>query len=270
MPAQRAPRRPRVLDPRRDQGVRRAGLVHVLPDPDEPLVHVFAEATNAPTRQARRRAAAPDRADRAGRRSSGANARKPQAEADFSRRLLLQSDGPSDYRTKGRGRLPRPHRSDRPGASLLLQLEQDEEDVPRRRRLHGRIDLLRAEQTTRLRDKVAAGEAVVPDDETLAQAVVGLGRLPDTVPELGATRSRRCRISSSLPTMSHGHPRASSSSRTRHRCTAACCTGRSTSSRSAPALPSVGEGEEASHVQVDRLRDILAGRTSSGAAPGVA
>ena len=34
------------LDPRRDQGVRRAGLVHVLPDPDEPLVHVFAEATN--------------------------------------------------------------------------------------------------------------------------------------------------------------------------------------------------------------------------------
>jgi hypothetical protein len=76
--------------------------------------------------------------------------------------------------------------SDEDLSRLLLKLEQEEEDVSRRRRfLHGRIDLMRTEQTTRLRKRVAAGEAVVPDDETLAQAVVGSGRFPDSASSPG-------------------------------------------------------------------------------------
>jgi hypothetical protein len=71
--------------------------------------------------------------------------------------------------------------SDQELSMLLLDLEEQEDDVSQRRRfLHGRIDLLRAELTARLRERVAAGESVVPDDETLARAVAKMGALPDT------------------------------------------------------------------------------------------
>ena len=147
-------------------------------------------------------------------------------------------------------------------SSLLLQLEENEEDVSRRRRfLHGRIDLLRAEQTTRLRDKVAAGEAVVPDDETLAQAVVGLGRLPDTVPELGddeieAMPDLEQLSDDELHTVIHELELVEDETSLHRR----MLHGKIDILRAERGLRSQrrGEGEEATHVQVDRLRDILA------------
>jgi len=43
-------------------------------------------------------------------------------------------------------------------SALLEQVEQDEEAISRRRRLlHGRIDILRAERTSRLKARVATG-----------------------------------------------------------------------------------------------------------------
>jgi hypothetical protein len=48
--------------------------------------------------------------------------------------------------------------SDEELSALLVQLEEGEDAISRRRRvLHGRIDMLRAERTERLRAQVAAG-----------------------------------------------------------------------------------------------------------------
>ena len=133
--------------------------------------------------------------------------RKPQAEVDPSRRLLLQSDGPSDYRMKGgRGRLPRPHRSDRPGALLLLQLEQDEEDVSRGF-LHGRIDLLRA---SRLRGCETRLRPARPSSPTTRRSPrrSWADACPTRCRSSATTRSRRCRIEQLSDDELHDHPRA--------------------------------------------------------------
>jgi hypothetical protein len=55
--------------------------------------------------------------------------------------------------------------SDEELSSLLERIEAEEEAISRRRRvLHGRIDILRAERTNRLKERVAAGsfEAQAP------------------------------------------------------------------------------------------------------------
>ena len=151
--------------------------------------------------------------------------------------------------------------SDEQLSGLLSRLEQQEEDVSRRRRfLHGRIDLLRAEQTGRLRQRVAAGEAVVPDDETLAQAIVGLGSLPDSVPDPGedaidAMPDVEGLSDAELHTVIHQLELVEDETSLHRR----MLHGKIDILRAERGLRAQrrGEGDEPGHVQVDRLREIL-------------
>jgi hypothetical protein len=52
----------------------------------------------------------------------------------------------------------------------IRELEKEEDDISFRRRvLHGRIDILRAELVARLREQVSAGEAKLADVERLSE-----------------------------------------------------------------------------------------------------
>jgi hypothetical protein len=53
---------------------------------------------------------------------------------------------------------------------MIRELEKEEDEVSfRRRMLHGRIDILRAELVARLREQVSAGEAKLADVERLSE-----------------------------------------------------------------------------------------------------
>ena len=53
---------------------------------------------------------------------------------------------------------------------MIRELETEEDEVSFRRRvLHGRIDILRAELVARLREQVSAGEAKLADVERLTE-----------------------------------------------------------------------------------------------------
>jgi RsiG-like len=53
---------------------------------------------------------------------------------------------------------------------MIRELEKGEDDISFRRRiLHGRIDILRAELVARLREQVSAGEAKLADVERLSE-----------------------------------------------------------------------------------------------------
>jgi RsiG-like len=78
-------------------------------------------------------------------------------------------------------------------ADLLRTLEQEEDDISRRRRLlHGRIDILRGERTDRLRAQVAAGAVDLPAPATLDRPLYsGSGEINDddelpAMPELSS------------------------------------------------------------------------------------
>jgi hypothetical protein len=52
---------------------------------------------------------------------------------------------------------------------MIAELEKEEDEISFRRRvLHGRIDILRAELVARLREQVSAGEAKLADVERLS------------------------------------------------------------------------------------------------------
>jgi hypothetical protein len=54
--------------------------------------------------------------------------------------------------------------------TLIRDLEKEEDEISFRRRvLHGRIDILRAELVARLREQVSAGEAQLADVERLSE-----------------------------------------------------------------------------------------------------
>ena len=152
--------------------------------------------------------------------------------------------------------------SDEDLSRLLLELEQEEEDVSRRRRfLHGRIDVLRGEQTTRLRKRVAAGEAVVPDDETLAQAVVGSGRLPDSVSPQGddvieSIPDLEAISDSELHTVIH-ELEVVEDETSLHRRMLHGKIDILRAERGLRAQRRADDDDEPGHVEVDRLRDIL-------------
>ena len=58
--------------------------------------------------------------------------------------------------------------------TMIRALEQEEDEVSYRRRiLHGRIDILRAELVARLREQVSAGEAQLADVERLSEILAG-------------------------------------------------------------------------------------------------
>ena len=53
---------------------------------------------------------------------------------------------------------------------MIRELEKEEDEVSFQRRvLHGRIDILRAELVTRLREQVSAGEAKLADVGRLSE-----------------------------------------------------------------------------------------------------
>jgi anti-sigma-K factor RsiG len=53
---------------------------------------------------------------------------------------------------------------------MIRDLEKEEDEISFRRRvLHGRIDILRAELVARLREQVSAGEAKLADVERLSE-----------------------------------------------------------------------------------------------------
>jgi hypothetical protein len=65
--------------------------------------------------------------------------------------------------------------------SMIRDLESEEDEVSFRRRvLHGRIDILRAELVARLREQVSAGEAKLADVERLTEILTAKGAPPDT------------------------------------------------------------------------------------------
>ena len=54
--------------------------------------------------------------------------------------------------------------------TMIRELEAEEDEVSFRRRvLHGRIDILRADLVARLREQVSAGEAKLADVERLSE-----------------------------------------------------------------------------------------------------
>ncbi len=56
----------------------------------------------------------------------------------------------------------------------IRELEKEEDEISFRRRvLHGRIDILRAELVARLREQVSAGEAKLADVERLSEILAG-------------------------------------------------------------------------------------------------
>jgi hypothetical protein len=64
--------------------------------------------------------------------------------------------------------------------SMIRDLEAEEDEVSFRRRvLHGRIDILRAELVARLREQVSAGEAKLADVERLTEILTAKGAAPD-------------------------------------------------------------------------------------------
>jgi hypothetical protein len=64
--------------------------------------------------------------------------------------------------------------------SMIRELETEEDEVSFRRRvLHGRIDILRAELVARLREQVSAGEAKLADVERLTEILTAKGAPPE-------------------------------------------------------------------------------------------
>lgn len=118
---------------------------------------------------------------RGGTARSGANLfprGKSQPEVDPLARLLLYSGDPEERPDVE----PLPDLStltDDDLRSMIRELEQEEDEISFRRRvLHGRIDILRAELVARLREQVSAGEAKLADVERLSEILTAKA-IPD-------------------------------------------------------------------------------------------
>jgi hypothetical protein len=71
--------------------------------------------------------------------------------------------------------------SDEDLKALIAQLAEEEREVSYRRRiLHGRIDILRAELVNRLRTKREEGDALISGDDVQKLTDILLGEVPDT------------------------------------------------------------------------------------------
>jgi hypothetical protein len=70
--------------------------------------------------------------------------------------------------------------SDQELKEMIAQLAEEEREVSYRRRiLHGRIDILRAELVTRLRTKREQGETLITGDDVQKLTDILLGKVPD-------------------------------------------------------------------------------------------
>jgi len=71
--------------------------------------------------------------------------------------------------------------SDEELKALIAKLAEEEHEVSYRRRiLHGRIDILRAELVNRLRTKREEGNALITGDDVQKLTDILLGEVPDT------------------------------------------------------------------------------------------
>lgn len=63
--------------------------------------------------------------------------------------------------------------------SMIRELEKEEDEISFRRRvLHGRIDILRAELVARLREQVSSGETQLADVERLSEILTSKAAPP--------------------------------------------------------------------------------------------
>jgi hypothetical protein len=70
--------------------------------------------------------------------------------------------------------------SDQELKDVIAELTQEEREVSYRRRiLHGRIDILRAELVNRLRTKREHGDALISGDDVQKLTDILLGKVPD-------------------------------------------------------------------------------------------
>jgi hypothetical protein len=70
-------------------------------------------------------------------------------------------------------------RSDDDLRALITELEAEERDISRRRRiLHGELDILRAELVMRLQRKHAEGESVISVDDVAGLSEILAGKVP--------------------------------------------------------------------------------------------
>jgi hypothetical protein len=70
--------------------------------------------------------------------------------------------------------------SDEELKALIAELAEEEREVSYRRRiLHGRIDILRAELVNRLRTKREEGDALITGDDVQKLTDILLGKAPD-------------------------------------------------------------------------------------------
>ena len=74
--------------------------------------------------------------------------------------------------------------SDEELKELITQLSEEERDISYRRRLlHGRIDILRAELVTRLKSKREAGDALITGDDVKTLTDILAGKVATAPPE---------------------------------------------------------------------------------------
>ena len=93
-----------------------------------------------------------------------------QAEVDPSERVLLYSGDPHEERPPLEPLPDLATLTDDDLRVMIRELEKEEDEVSfRRRMLHGRIDILRAELVARLREQVSAGEAKLADVGRLSE-----------------------------------------------------------------------------------------------------
>jgi hypothetical protein len=75
-------------------------------------------------------------------------------------------------------------RSDDDLRALIAQLDAEEREISRRRRiLHGELDILRAELVMRLQRKHSEGEAIVSADDVAGLSQILAGNVPKMEPE---------------------------------------------------------------------------------------
>jgi hypothetical protein len=95
---------------------------------------------------------------------------KSQAEVDPCDRVLLYSVQTPEERQPVEPLPDLTTLTDDDLRVMIRELEKEEDEVSFRRRvLHGRIDILRAELVARLREQVSAGEAKLADVERLSE-----------------------------------------------------------------------------------------------------
>jgi hypothetical protein len=76
-------------------------------------------------------------------------------------------------------------RSDDDLRALIVDLEAEEREISRRRRiLHGELDILRAELVMRLQRKHSQGEAIISADDVAGLSQILAGNVPQAQPKV--------------------------------------------------------------------------------------